>query len=130
MFYASLFFSMLLLHFVADYTLQGWLANGKSKGWWEYQCEKRKIDIAKYKYDYICALICHAMYWTLITFIPFMFYARWTNVYSFVGFILAHTAIHVVVDDLKANRNKINLITDQLLHLAQIGVSVALLSII
>ena len=28
--------------------------------------------------------------------------------------------IHMFVDDLKANRNKINLITDQLIHIIQI----------
>ena len=41
----------------------------------------------------------------------------------YVTAILANTVIHAFVDDLKANRDRINLVTDQLIHLAQIAVT-------
>lgn len=35
---------MLLLHHVADYTLQGWLADGKQKSWWDKACGDNLAD--------------------------------------------------------------------------------------
>ncbi len=37
-----------------------------------------------------------------------------------------NTLIHMYIDDLKANRHKINLITDQLIHIFQITVTFGL----
>jgi hypothetical protein len=37
--------------------------------------------------------------------------------------ILANMLIHGIVDDMKANRKKINLIVDQLIHLAQVVIT-------
>jgi hypothetical protein len=53
--------------------------------------------------------------------------------FSLVAFIvnfIAQTAIHAVVDNLKANKMKINLIEDQLLHLVQISFTLALYMIV
>ena len=64
----SIFALMLLGHLVADYTLQGWLANGKSKLWWESRFD---YDVpVKYRRDYVCVLFCHALYWSLIVCLP------------------------------------------------------------
>lgn len=103
---------MLLGHLVADYTLQGWLADGKQKSWWKKAFGGEIPD--KYKHDYIAALVCHSLYWSIFVCAPF--YASTWFFYA----ILVNTAIHAIVDDLKANRMKINLIQDQLLHLVQI----------
>jgi hypothetical protein len=97
---------------IADYTLQGWLADGKQKRWWQKCFEGRMPD--KYRNDYKAALVCHALYWSIFVCAPF--YAHPWLLYM----VIANTVVHAVVDDLKANALKINLIQDQVLHLAQI----------
>ena len=103
---------MLLVHLVADYTLQGWLADGKQKSWWDKICGGKVLE--KYRFDYIAALVCHALYWSIFICAPF-YASTW-----FLLAIVLNTVVHAIVDDLKANRHKINLIQDQLLHLVQI----------
>lgn len=110
---------MLLGHLVADYTLQGWLADGKQKSWWEKICGGVIPD--KYKRDYIAALYCHALYWSIFVCAPF-----YSSNHLLLAIIL-NTAVHAVVDDLKANRKKISLVQDQLMHLAQILITFAIL---
>ena len=111
---------MLLGHLLADYTLQGWLADGKQKEWWKKVCGGEVPS--KYRFDYIAALICHSMYWSIFVCAPF-YKSRW-----FLAAILVNTAIHAVIDDLKANRHRINLIFDQILHLLQIVVTLFIIS--
>ena len=111
---------MLSGHLVADYTLQGWLANGKQKAWWRRNCAEEILD--KYRYDYIAALVCHSLYWSI--FVCSVFYKS----SLFLAAIAVNTLVHAVIDDLKANRMKINLIADQLLHLSQILVTFAVLN--
>lgn len=103
---------MLLGHLVADYTLQGWLADGKQKKWWQ-KCFGGEIP-AKYRNDYKAALWCHALYWSIFICAPF-----YASAYFLVAVSL-NTVVHAVIDDLKANRGKINLVQDQLLHVGQI----------
>ena len=103
---------MLLGHLVVDYTLQGWLADGKQESWWKKICGGEIPD--KYKHDYIAALYCHALYWSIFVCAPF--YA--SN--HFLPAIVLNTVIHALVDDLKANQKAINIVQDQLIHLAQI----------
>lgn len=103
---------MLLGHLVADYTLQGWLSDGKQESWWRKICGG-EIP-AKYKYDYIAALVCHSLYWSIFICAPF--YAS----SHFLSAIIINTGVHAIVDDLKANQRMINLVWDQLIHLGQI----------
>lgn len=110
---------MLLGHLVADYTLQGWLADGKQESWWKKVCGGVIPD--KYKHDYVAALLCHALYWSIFICAPF-FASKW-----FLLAIVVNTIVHAVVDDLKANKMKINLIQDQLLHILQIGATLTVL---
>ena len=112
---------MLLGHLVADYTLQGWLANGKQESWWKKVCGGVIPD--KYKHDYIAALVCHSLYWSIFVCSPF--YAS----SHFLSAIILNTAVHTIVDDLKANRKRINLMQDQLIHLGQILLTFAVLII-
>ena len=107
---------MLLGHLVSDYTLQGWLADGKQRKWWQKLVPNGELP-RKYKYDYIAALICHALYWSIFICAPF--YAS----SHFLPAIIFNTWAHALVDDLKANRGVLNLIQDQLLHLIQILVT-------
>ena len=112
----------LLLHLIADYTLQGCLANLKQRSWWIEEGKKRDMtmqEIAKYKHDYKCGLLCHSLYWTLVTFFPLIFLSdlSWAVVSLIV---LVNTAVHYEVDDMKANHGKLTLWQDQGLHLLQI----------
>ena len=122
----KLLFMILLLHLFADYTLQGILADLKQKGWWKKQCEKYGVDFHKYRYDYICGIICHSLYWTLVTFAPLIFFKDMSDVHIAV-IVIGNTAFHAIVDHIKANKFSINLIVDQALHLVQIAATVIIL---
>lgn len=106
------FWLMVLGHLFADYTLQGWLANGKQKSWWKNAVHDCKW--LKYRHDYIAALICHALYWAIIVCLP-LYDSQYFSV-----FILANAAVHACIDNEKANVHAINLVQDQLLHVFQI----------
>lgn len=120
---AFVFVLMLLLHMVADYTLQGWLANGKCKSWWEQNAPDEK-----YRKDYKCALLCHAFYWAAVTFLPILLIDGCCVVsqWKYILALALNTPVHYFVDDLKANRGRINLWEDQVLHFLQIGITAIL----
>ena len=106
---------MLLGHLVSDYTLQGWLADGKQKSWWRKMFGGREDAVPdKYKNDYVAALYCHALYWSIFICAPF-----YASPYFIVA-IAFNTIAHAIIDNEKANVMSINLIQDQLLHLVQI----------
>lgn len=106
---------MLLGHLLADYTLQGWLADGKQKEWWDKAFGGKTPD--KYKHDYKAALACHSLYWALIICAPLYGNAH------IVGYVVANMVVHYIVDDMKANKKIINLVQDQLIHLMQIVIT-------
>ena len=104
------FFMMLWFHFFDDYFLQGCLANLKQRSWW-----KEHADNNLYKHDYLMALFCHSMMWSCSIMIPTLI----SN--NFIWWLIPiNCIIHLVVDNLKANAHKINLIIDQLIHFLQI----------
>lgn len=109
---------MLLLHLIADYTLQGCLASMKQKTWWKKQLEDIKPQKRlKYRHDYIAALVCHSLYWSLLVSLPLVAFD--SPAYFWAAAVNA--VVHYVVDDAKANKGKINLVWDQILHFLQIG---------
>ena len=104
----------LLLHCIDDFVLQSaFLVNGKQKFWWRNQTSE---DL--YKNDYIVCLIIHGLEWSLFTFLPILILEEST--WFLCGIILINTIIHAYVDDIKANKKKINLVTDQVIHISQI----------
>ena len=105
--------TMIFLHIVDDYVLQGILAQLKQKKFW-----KENAPYEMYKYDYIWALIMHSFSWTFMISLP-LFLGGAAGPLFYIVFIL-NIAVHAFVDDLKANRFKINLWGDQLIHMAQI----------
>lgn len=113
-------FVMIFAHIVDDYYLQGILASLKQKSWWENQKSYKPM----YKYDYIVALIMHAFSWSFMVSLPILYlgFTKWI-VFS----IILNTIIHGIVDDLKANKGKINLIVDQSIHIVQIVITWVLL---
>lgn len=106
---------MIFMHIVDDYYLQGVLAKMKQKSWW-----KANASGKLYKHDYIAALICHGFSWSFMIMLPLAI-SSYNNIY--IIFVIVNMIIHCIVDDLKANKLKINLIIDQLIHLIQIIVS-------
>lgn len=105
---------MLFAHIVDDYYLQGILAKMKSKSWWEENAPDKL-----YKYDYIIALIIHALSWAVMITLPILFASAWQPHWAVYLMLGVNLAIHAVVDDLKANKKKINLIADQSIHFVQ-----------
>lgn len=101
---------MIFLHIVDDYYLQGILAAMKQKDWWIKNAPDKK-----YKYDYIVALLMHSFSWAFMIMIPTLI----TDCFIWWLFLI-NVAVHFIVDHLKANLKKINLIQDQTIHIIQI----------
>lgn len=107
--------SMIFCHIIDDYYLQGILASMKQKKWWEEHAPD-----PLYRYDYLMALFMHSMSWSFMIMLPLAIYHRFDVGLSFIISFFVNAIIHAVVDDLKANKLKINLIADQGIHLIQI----------
>ena len=111
---------MILLHIIDDFVLQPIsLSKLKQKDWWIEECKKLKIDYSKYETDYITALLIHSLSWSIMIHLPIMFIYGINNLFVFLS-ILVNSIIHMIIDDLKANKKKINLDIDQSIHLLQI----------
>lgn len=106
---------MIFCHIVDDYYLQGWLASAKQKKYWEENAPDEM-----YKYDYMWALIMHSFSWAFMIMLPIAFMKGFKvdNIFG-IAFII-NLVIHAITDDLKANKRKINLWQDQLMHISQI----------
>ena len=107
--------SMIFLHIIDDYKLQGILASMKQKTWWEEQ----KGYKALYKHDYIPALIEHSFSWAFMIMLPIAISLNFNIGWWAIAYVV-NMIIHAIVDTLKANALKINLVTDQAIHIAQI----------
>ena len=121
---------MLLCHIIDDFVLQGTcLVNLKQKEWWEKNCFKWEWQKELYKNDYLAGLAMHSLEWSIMIHLPIIF-GFVVNDWVLAISILLNAGIHFVIDDLKANRFKINLITDQLIHIAQVILTFIVLLII
>ena len=98
--FVFLLLCMIFCHIIADFNLQGWLASAKQKSYWEVQTAGKK----KYKYDYIPALLTHSFSWTFMMMLPIVFVNDFNVNWIFVVAFIVNIIIHVVVDDLKANK--------------------------
>lgn len=122
--------SMLFCHIIDDYCLQGILASMKQKSWWE-----KNYPNEQYKNDYLMAMFMHSASWSFMILLPISIYALinfFSNsfwIYWFVALIV-NLSIHMIVDDFKANKLRINLVTDQIIHMIQIIISFILLILI
>ena len=108
---------MILLHIIDDFVLQPIsLSNLKQKKWWK----KQEGYSDKYKDDYKVALAIHSISWSIMIHIPLviMFPSLW-QLALLISFIV-NAVIHYYIDDLKANKLKINLFEDQMVHFWQI----------
>ena len=113
-----LLLSMIFCHILDDFCFQGWLASAKQKEWWE-----KNAPEPLYRFDYICALIMHSASWSFVITVPLKVYStamHFGNGWLLAIMFLVNAAIHAIIDDLKANKKKINLVIDQSLHIIQI----------
>ena len=108
--------SMIFCHVVDDYYLQGWLASAKQKKWW---IENAPNDL--YKNDYLMALFCHSFSWSFMIQMPILIYSFYTHLFIWnILLFIINLIIHMFIENLKANKLKINLIQDQIIHFIQI----------
>lgn len=110
---------MLFFHIVDDYYLQGILSSMKQKEWWKENAPQKL-----YKYDYIVALIMHSFSWAFMIMLPIALYFTFDISAAYFLALFFNMSIHCFVDDLKANKKKINLVIDQTIHIVQIVITV------
>ena len=114
-----MFIAMLFCHIVDDFYLQGILAKLKQKQWWQ-----ENAPDPLYKLDYTVALVVHSLSWSIMISIPLITYIFINNIENGMTYItisiIVNMFIHGIVDNLKANKHKINLQIDQLIHLLQV----------
>ena len=114
-----LYLAMFFCHVIDDYKLQaGVLNNLKCKSWWEENAPDKK-----YRNDYLMGLIMHGMSWSFMIMLPVAIFYRFNVPTPFVFAWAINASVHSIIDDLKANRGKLNLIQDQLLHVIQIAIT-------
>ena len=106
---------MIFFHIVDDYYSQGILASMKQKSWWENNYPDKL-----YKYDYLMALFMHSFSWAFMIMLPPTVYTMIVGATWYPILYVLNLCVHFYVDNLKANKMKINLIQDQCIHLAQI----------
>ena len=109
---------MIFCHIIADYNLQGWLASAKTKYYW-----KKNAPDPMYALDYGCALLMHSFAWSFMIMLPIMIANNFVIDLAFTITLVANLCMHMYVDDLKANKKRINLWVDQLIHIMQIVVT-------
>lgn len=109
---------MVFCHIVDDYYLQGWLASAKQKSWWE-----KNSPEPLYKHDYLMALFMHSFSWSFMITLPLTIYTIVLGGSWYPVVFISNIIIHFVTDNAKANKHRINLIEDQLIHIGQILVT-------
>ena len=116
----ALLIFMIFAHITDDYYLQGWLASAKTKNWWEKNAPNKL-----YSKDYIMALFCHSLSWSIMIFLPILIYSLYNQIDLnwFYLVLPINLIVHAIIDDLKANKFKINLIIDQSIHFMQIFIT-------
>ena len=117
--YSFILLAMIFLHIIDDYKLQGILASMKQKKWWREQKEYKEL----YKNDYIMALVEHSFSWTFMIMLPIAFHLQFQLDTIFLILFAINVFVHALIDNEKANKFTINLVTDQLIHLTQIVIT-------
>ena len=114
--------AMIFLHIIDDYVLQApCLCDLKQKSFWEKNAPQKM-----YKNDYLCALLMHSLSWSFMIMLPIAIVLKFNvNINFFLMFII-NAVFHAGIDDLKANKFRINLWQDQLTHIGQIVITLVL----
>ena len=122
---------MFLFDIIDDFVLQPiCLSKLKQKRYWIEECKKYNLNILKYDTDYITALLIHGLSWSIMIHVPLMFLGGIRDDFFLLLSVLLNTVIHAIIDNLKANKLKINLDVDQCLHGFQIVITWIIFSLI
>ena len=117
---------MILFHIIDDFVLQPIsLSNLKQKKWWE----KQEGYSDKYKNDYKVALAIHSISWSIMIHIPLVIMFPSLGQLALLISFIVNAVIHYFIDDLKANKLKINLFEDQMVHFCQIYTTLSVIMI-
>lgn len=117
---------MILFHIIDDFVLQPIsLSNLKQKKWWE----KQEGYSDKYKDDYKVALAIHSISWSIMIHIPLVIMFPSLGQLALLISFIVNAVIHYFIDDLKANKLKINLFEDQMVHFCQICTTLSVIII-
>ena len=119
-----LLMTMIFFHIIADFNIQGILAQMKQKSFYD----QYRYRVNLYRYDHIVALLMHSFSWTFMIHIPGIMYlilmGKWSmfeNEWTvYLIFFIVHMIIHALTDHAKANWHLINLVMDQTIHILQI----------
>lgn len=118
---------MILFHIIDDFVLQPIsLSNLKQKKWWE----KQEGYSDKYKDDYKVALAIHSISWSIMIHIPLVIMLPSLGQLALLISFIVNAVIHYFIDDLKANKLKINLFEDQMVHFCQIYTTLSIIMIL
>lgn len=118
---------MILFHIIDDFVLQPIsLSNLKQKKWWE----KQEGYSDKYKDDYKVALAIHSISWSIMIHIPLVIMFPSLGQLALLISFIVNAVIHYFIDDLKANKLKINLFEDQMVHFCQIFTTLSVIMIL
>ena len=131
--------SMLFLHVFADFHLQGILANMKQRKWWEKRI--KNFENSSYINDYRISLGAHAFEWAFMMMLPCGIASwcciqadySWKPVFMTLFYallVLLNMIAHYCIDNAKANKNEINLVGDQILHIMQVLITWTLWTIV
>ena len=108
---------MLFCHILDDFCLQkALLSSMKQKNWWKRQ--EGYSD--KYQNDYVAALVIHSYSWAFMVMLPIAIVQGFEVGTLFAWVLILNVSIHLLVDHVKANLMRINLVTDQFIHFIQI----------
>lgn len=108
---------MLFCHILDDFCLQkAFLSSMKQKNWWKRQ----EGYSSKYQNDYIAALVIHSYSWAFMVMLPIAIVQGFEVGTLFACVLILNASIHLLVDHVKANLMRINLVTDQFIHFIQI----------
>ena len=111
--------AMIFLHIIDDYCLQApCLCDLKQRSFWEKNAPQKL-----YRNDYLCALLMHGLSWSFMIMFPIAAVLTFNVSLNFFFMFIANAVFHAAIDDLKANKYRINLWTDQLIHIGQIIVT-------
>ena len=117
---------IILFHIIDDFVLQPIsLSNLKQKKWWE----KQEGYSDKYKDDYKVALAIHSISWSIMIHIPLVIMFPSLGQLALLISFIVNAVIHYFIDDLKANKLKINLFEDQMVHFCQICTTLSVIMI-
>lgn len=113
---------MILCHILEDFHLQGLLGDLKQRMWWRENVAPKDLKL-RYRYDYIVALLAHGFEWSMFINAPLVL--RFGLTPGLMMSVVINALVHANIDHMKCNLYRINLLQDQILHIAQICLTLA-----